>query len=147
MIVDELRAPHALTSRLSSPLLWVRGPLDGFGSPAKAAVVAAASGKDSLLLCMLDPPSARERPTTATTPMTWTRGMPDKGAKGSDAAKPEGGLDTGSARNRPATGTTPMTGTRGLAKAAPAAKSAPEDKPGDAAAKLAGDTPSPPAKQ
>lgn len=58
-VVDELRAPGALEAKLSGPLVWVRGSLDGFGTPSAVAESIAASGKDALLLCMLHPPPAR----------------------------------------------------------------------------------------
>jgi hypothetical protein len=59
VVADEIRAPDALTTRLSQPLVYVRGPLDGFKTTAKLAETAVVSPKDSLLLCLLDPPSAR----------------------------------------------------------------------------------------
>lgn len=56
---DELLVSGALGATLSQPLLYVRGALDGFQTPAKLAESAAVSSKDALLLCLLDPPTAR----------------------------------------------------------------------------------------
>jgi hypothetical protein len=58
-IADDLRRPGALASLLSHPMVYVRGPIDAFRSPALIAGVAAASQKDPLLVCLVEPPAAR----------------------------------------------------------------------------------------
>lgn len=57
---DLKASPDALASTLSTrSVVYVRGPIDGFKSSTKIAETAAASTKDSLLLCMVAPPAAR----------------------------------------------------------------------------------------
>ena len=58
-VADEIRAPGALQATLSAPVVYVRGPLDGFKDSAKVAQTAVVSAKDSLLVCLMDPPAAR----------------------------------------------------------------------------------------
>jgi len=55
----ELRAPGALAAALARPAIYVRGPLGSFKSPMLIADAAATSAKDSLLLCLVDPPASR----------------------------------------------------------------------------------------
>jgi hypothetical protein len=57
--LDELGTKSALDALLSRGSVWVRGPIDGFTSPAKINATAAASGKDAFLLCLADPPASR----------------------------------------------------------------------------------------
>jgi hypothetical protein len=59
LVAKELRAPGALTAALGRPAIWVRGPLGAFKSPMLIADAAATSAKDSLLLCLLEPPASR----------------------------------------------------------------------------------------
>src|SRR5688572_10624831 len=56
---DDLRTEPRLAAELALPTLYVRGPLDGFGSPTRLLQVAPSSFKDALLHCLLDPPEAR----------------------------------------------------------------------------------------
>lgn len=59
LVSPELRAPGALAAALARPAIWVRGPLGAFKSPMLIADAASTSAKDSLLLCLMEPPSAR----------------------------------------------------------------------------------------
>ncbi|MBX3193403.1 MAG: hypothetical protein KF819_40850 [Labilithrix sp.] len=59
ILSDELRAPGVLRARLASPLIWTRGPRASFAVAERVAETAATSGKDALLLCLVDPPAAR----------------------------------------------------------------------------------------
>jgi hypothetical protein len=59
LVAGELRAPGALSATLARPTIWVRGALGAFKSPTLIADAAATSGKDSLLLCLLEPPASR----------------------------------------------------------------------------------------
>jgi hypothetical protein len=56
---DAMRAPGAVKEVLGRPSVYVRGPVEAFASPASIASAAAASFKDPLVLCLVDPPSAR----------------------------------------------------------------------------------------
>jgi hypothetical protein len=56
---DAMRAPGAMQEVLGRPSMYVRGPVEAFASPASIASAAAASFKDPLVLCLVDPPSAR----------------------------------------------------------------------------------------
>ena len=58
-IAPDLRGPGALAAVLARPSVYVRGPADGLVDPARLAAVAAVSYRDALLLCLVDPPSAR----------------------------------------------------------------------------------------
>ncbi len=58
-VAPDLRGPGALKAALARPSLYVRGPVDGLADPSKLAEVAALSYRDALLLCLVDPPSAR----------------------------------------------------------------------------------------
>ena len=59
LVSPELRAPGALTAALARPTVYVRGALGAFKSPRLIADAAGTSGKDSLLLCLMDPPASR----------------------------------------------------------------------------------------
>ena len=59
VVSDELRA-SGLAPRLLRPSIYVRGPIAAFGDPKTLAETAAASGKDPLLVCLLDPPKSRD---------------------------------------------------------------------------------------
>lgn len=54
-----LASGTALAALLEKPLVYVRGAVDGFGTPEAIAESARASQKDAFLLCLLDPPPAR----------------------------------------------------------------------------------------
>jgi len=58
LVTAELRAPGALAAVLARPAIYVRGPLGSFRSPALIADAAASSAKDSLLLCLIEPPAS-----------------------------------------------------------------------------------------
>lgn len=58
-IASELTASGALDRTLSRPLLYIRGPLTGFESPAQTAVTAVDSYPDAFTLCLLSPPAER----------------------------------------------------------------------------------------
>jgi hypothetical protein len=65
-VADEARAPGALDAILARPAMYARGPIAGFASATRAAETAAAAPKDALLLCLMDPPSARVEKTLLT---------------------------------------------------------------------------------
>lgn len=84
LVDGELRAPKALTAVLERPAVYVRGPLSGFGTPAKIAQTAAASAKDALLLCLVEPPASRvENVMLGTVRLAYGRGttMEDHSAR------------------------------------------------------------------
>jgi len=58
-VAPEVRGPEALKKTLARPAMYVRGPLASFAAPARIAEAAATSSKDSLLLCLLQPPASR----------------------------------------------------------------------------------------
>jgi len=53
-----LRNPEAFDEKLGQPLVYVRGPLAAFTRDSERTNEAAASGKDSFVLCLLDPPKS-----------------------------------------------------------------------------------------
>lgn len=57
--VDEVRTPDNLRALLARQLVYVRGPLTAFTSPAGIDEAAKTSGKDALLSCLVDPPTSR----------------------------------------------------------------------------------------
>jgi hypothetical protein len=59
IVVDELHPTKALDAVLARASVYVRGPVSAFANPAAIADVASASTRDSLLLCLLDPPASR----------------------------------------------------------------------------------------
>jgi len=59
VIAPELRENGALDAILARPLVYVRGPLASFGSRESLARVAGESNKDTLLLCLMEPPAER----------------------------------------------------------------------------------------
>jgi hypothetical protein len=59
VVAPELRAPGAFRAALGRSAIYVRGALGGFKSPMLIADAASTSGKDSLLLCLLEPPASR----------------------------------------------------------------------------------------
>jgi len=59
-IAEELRPAGAISALLARPAVYVRGPLSAFGTSLGVARVAAESGKDALLLCLVDPPASHE---------------------------------------------------------------------------------------
>jgi len=58
-VADELRAPGAFAAVMARSAVYVRGPVGMFVDPPKIAETAATSAKDSLLLCLLEPPASR----------------------------------------------------------------------------------------
>ena len=59
LVAPGLRGPDALKKTLARPAMYVRGPLGSFVNPARIAEAAALSGKDSLLLCLMEPPASK----------------------------------------------------------------------------------------
>jgi hypothetical protein len=60
VIDDGIRGPGALGAALSRPMVYVRGPIATFSASHDAiAMAAATSGKDALLVCLLEPAPAR----------------------------------------------------------------------------------------
>jgi hypothetical protein len=59
VVEASLRSKAGLSALLAKPLLYVRGSIDGFATPAAIAETARASQKDAFLVCLLDPPSGR----------------------------------------------------------------------------------------
>jgi hypothetical protein len=59
IVADELRVLKGLDSVLARPSLYVRGPVAAFGNSNAIADTASASTRDSLVLCMIDPPASR----------------------------------------------------------------------------------------
>ncbi len=57
VIAPELRENGALDALLTRPLVYIRGPLAGFASRESLARVAGESNKDTLLLCLMEPPA------------------------------------------------------------------------------------------
>ena len=59
VVADELREPGAFTASLARPTVYVRGAIGAFSSSRRIGEAATTSAKDALLLCLLEPPSAR----------------------------------------------------------------------------------------
>ncbi len=59
-VADELKADGVFSELLARPAVYVRGPLGAFSGSKGVERVATESGKDALLLCLLDPPAARD---------------------------------------------------------------------------------------
>ena len=59
IVADELRLPYALDLVLARPSVYVRGPVAAFGNANAIADTASASTRDSLVLCLIDPPASR----------------------------------------------------------------------------------------
>jgi hypothetical protein len=59
VVSAEARAPGAIGALLARPAMYVRGPLEDFGSAAGVRRAAGASLKDALVVCLVDPPAAR----------------------------------------------------------------------------------------
>jgi hypothetical protein len=59
-VVDaSIRSKAGLSSLFERPLLYVRGSIEGFETPAAIAETARSSQKDAFLVCLLDPPATR----------------------------------------------------------------------------------------
>ncbi|MCW5831957.1 MAG: hypothetical protein KIS78_05840 [Labilithrix sp.] len=58
-VADELKKPGALAATLERPLVYVRGASAALSETAQIGGAAAASTKDALLLCLLEPPASR----------------------------------------------------------------------------------------
>jgi hypothetical protein len=56
---DELRLPKGLDAVLARPSVYVRGPVAAFGKSNAIADTASASTRDSVVLCLIDPPASR----------------------------------------------------------------------------------------
>jgi hypothetical protein len=75
LVDGDLRAPKALAAVLARPAVYVRGPISSFASPPKIAQNAAASAKDALLVCLLEPPASHvERVMLGTVRIAYGRG-------------------------------------------------------------------------
>jgi hypothetical protein len=59
VVASEIRSVKALDALLARPSVYVRGPAGAFTTSAAIAEAAAASTRDSFLLCLLDPPATR----------------------------------------------------------------------------------------
>src|ERR1700733_5142334 len=59
LVAPEARPASAPTALLARPTVYVRGPLEAFAAPSGIAGAAAASVKDALAVCLVDPPPAR----------------------------------------------------------------------------------------
>ena len=62
-VAEELKTAGALPALLAKPAVYIRGPLGAFAGSNAVARAARESGKDTLLLCLLDPPVARDEKT------------------------------------------------------------------------------------
>lgn len=58
-IASEARGKQTLATILARSTLYLRGALDGLGSSEAISETAKSSPKDALVLCLMDPPSAR----------------------------------------------------------------------------------------
>ncbi len=59
LVADELRPAGALNAVLARPAVYVRGTMAQLAAPPGIAEAAAASLKDPLLVCLLEPPASR----------------------------------------------------------------------------------------
>lgn len=57
-IAEEFHVAEALKSLLARPSVYVRGAMTGFANSEGVSKLAAESGKDAFLLCLLDPPTS-----------------------------------------------------------------------------------------
>lgn len=60
VVAPELRAPGGLAATLARPAVYVHGPLDAFRTDVSVEQAAVDSVKDTFLLCLVDPPAARD---------------------------------------------------------------------------------------
>jgi hypothetical protein len=65
LVAKELRDTASLTATLARPMVYVRGPLEGFASTTGRAELAEASFRDAFVLCLIDPPTARTEKSLA----------------------------------------------------------------------------------
>jgi hypothetical protein len=63
LVADELRSGPGLAEVLARPMIYVRGPIEGFSSTAGLASLAESSYRDAFVLCLLDPPADRTEKT------------------------------------------------------------------------------------
>ncbi|MDB4940807.1 MAG: hypothetical protein JWP97_341 [Labilithrix sp.] len=63
VMAPEVKGPGVLAQVLAQPATYVRGPLDAFTFTQRIRAQAAASTKDALLLCLVDPPRAADEKT------------------------------------------------------------------------------------
>jgi hypothetical protein len=59
LVSNAIRSEAGLASLLERPAVYVRGPQKGFSDSERVVETAAESGKDSFVLCLLDPPEER----------------------------------------------------------------------------------------
>jgi len=59
IVADELRLPKGFDAVLARPSVYVRGPVAAFGNSKAIADTASASTRDSVVLCLIDPPASR----------------------------------------------------------------------------------------
>lgn len=59
LVARELTEPGAFAATLARPAVYVHGPVESFGTAAQTTDAAIESVKDSLLLCLVDPPATR----------------------------------------------------------------------------------------
>ncbi len=74
VFVPELRSQNGWAELLKRPAIYVRGPIDAFGTSDQIGAVATESQKDALLLCLLDPPPARDEKSLLENVRTAYRG-------------------------------------------------------------------------
>jgi hypothetical protein len=58
IVADELRLPKGFDAVLARPSVYVRGPVAAFGNSNAIADTASASTRDSIVLCLIDPPAS-----------------------------------------------------------------------------------------
>lgn len=59
-IAEELKPKGAFAQVMAKPAVYIRGPLASFASSDTVAKASRESGKDTLLLCLVDPPEERD---------------------------------------------------------------------------------------
>jgi hypothetical protein len=59
LVAAELLPPGAFGAALARPVMYLRGAEGLLGTSAEVAAAATASGKDALVLCLLEPPESR----------------------------------------------------------------------------------------
>ncbi len=58
-VVDETLRGAGMSATLARPMMYLRGPLEDFGSPKGIAGMVDTTYRDAFVLCLLDPPSKR----------------------------------------------------------------------------------------
>lgn len=59
LVDDSVRGEGAMSATLSRPILYVRGPLEGFRDRRGIAEMGGTTFRDAFVLCLLEPPSKR----------------------------------------------------------------------------------------